>query len=177
MKKKKIFIIIILILLVLICVLVVCGNKRSDSKKTAEMYIEACFEGDAETLVELIPESYFEMSDETKEELIRSYEEYMSGYVNRLKFIDENWEYTYTITGVTDMDDERIKKWNEKAEENNNDLITEGKYIEISALIKVNGKVIDIEARDIIVFKIGNKWYSVDDDLPYDIKTAVEDLE
>ena len=163
-KNRKVGIAAVAIVLILvICVIGTALGGRS-YKKTASQFIDAVFNADAKTMINLIPKSMVksmvEEEYDSKSEMIEDFEEMLqSGFVDAMeRYIGENWKLTYKVLKVEDVSSKKLKDIKEEYKETANINVSDAKIVKMELTLKSK----DDDYSDTInihLIKVGRSWY------------------
>lgn len=167
-KKKKIAVAIVGIAVILAAVLLIKNVAGRSYKKTVKIYVKASLSGDAEELIDLMPE---EMIDKTfeeegflnKEEMAEELEETLEEYLDSLDdYYGKGWKYSYEIVDETDYSISELRELRMDLKEDYDIRldIEEAKEVEVELEVtSKDGETSNTTSMGIDVIKIGNKWY------------------
>lgn len=167
-KKKKIAVAIVGIAVILAVVLLIKNVAGRSYKKTVKIYVKASLSGDAEELIDLMPE---EMIDKTfeeegflnKEEMAEELEETLEEYLDNLDdYYGKGWKYSYEIVDETDYSISELRELRMDLKEDYDIRldIEEAKEVEVELEVtSKDGETSNTTSMGIDVIKIGNKWY------------------
>lgn len=164
-KKIKVVPIIILLLLAVVVVtfprVILSGQSE---KKLIEKFMKAEMSGDAEQIVEILPDEFIETgmreSGMTRKELIEELEKELNSVMSTVdSTYGEGWKYSYKIKSIKKASQEDIEDW-ENTYKNEYEMdvdISEGKISEIE--LNFSGKEINNTTTvDINLIKTKGKW-------------------
>lgn len=164
-KKIKVFPIILFVALLAVVIIfprfILSGN---DEKKAVEEFIDAEFTGDADKIMDLIPEKLFEKiteeDDISKEEAAEMLGDMMSSLREKMdETLGEGWKYSCKVNDISEVTGEKYNDIIENYKEISDDMgISEATIAETE--ISVSGKDIDNSVTiDVPMIKIDDKWY------------------
>ena len=168
-------------LVLAICVLFSGCGQEAGPEAVAVNYVKACFTGDGELMVRLLPPVYQQMAEYrnmSDSAIASEYSAYMTEYVEKFRSLDRNWSYKYNIIRMNDSSEESIASYEEYWSEHTGTTvdITAAKDIEINAFVILNGLTYRVDTRGFRIIQIGDRWYCDDDNLPADLSWAADDL-
>ena len=158
----------LIILLAGLCLLVSfvgCSSKANSPEAVAESYLKATSEGDAKTVVNLLPDKVLKeiMEDEgfdSKKELIEEMEDTLSAILDMNK--EYKIKYSFKVLGSKDLSKDDLKDLKEDYKDDYNIRIETAKVVTIEITTKATydgEKNESTTETDVPVIKIGNNWY------------------
>lgn len=162
-RKKSIILIAAIAVIAIALVAVVFGGRSYE--KTIDKYVEATYEGDVETILELIPKKamLYALEDEgyhydELDEFIEDASEEMEYQLDRVKdYIGDNWKITHEIVYVEDILGDDLEYLQDDYEELDID-VSAAKNVKVGITIKV-GEDEYSNSMHVSVIKVGRSWY------------------
>lgn len=162
-RKKSIILIAAIAVIAIAFVAVVFGGRSY--KKTIDKYVEASYEGDVETILELLPKKVmvYALEDEgydydELDEFIEDASEELEYQLDRIKkYLGDNWKVTHKIVDVEDVIGDDLEYLQDDYEELDV-KVSAAKNVEVDITIKIGNEEYT-DSMYVSVIKVGRSWY------------------
>lgn len=134
-------------------------------KKTVNKFMDATFNADAKTIMELVPDKIIDYAleeagydDDELDDLIDEMNETSEDLIESLeRYYGEDWSFSYEILDVENLTDRKLNSVKDDYEENGV-KVSAAKTVEVEFTIK--GDDTDISnSVEVPVIKVGRSWY------------------
>jgi hypothetical protein len=162
-KNRKVGIIAVVVIVIAVIGIILGLSGGRGYKAAIKQYIDATFDGDAESIMELIPEEMINylIEDEgydDEDELIEELDEELQYTLDSLeKYLGEDWKVSYEILSTEDVTGEDFDDLKDYYEEMGV-KVSASKKAEIEVTVK-SGETEMSNSADIALIKIGHSWY------------------
>lgn len=161
-KNQKVGIIAIIVAVIIAIIIVIALFGGRGYKATVKKFINAQFEGDADAIIDIIPDEMVEYIIEEEyddeDEMLEELEEEIEYYLDEIEEqFGKNWKFSYEIVDTDDVKGDDLEDLQDEYEDVGIE-VSAAKEVEIK--IEFESKDLDTSNNlDIGLIKVGRSWY------------------
>lgn len=131
-------------------------------EKSATKFVDSIFKGDGKTVVNMLPDKVIEEimdeEDMTKKEMIEELNDYLEDKKDDMDDRYDKWSVKCKVLDTEDFSKRELRNLADRYEDSYDIDVKAAKTVSVKATLKADGET-DSNTMDIVMVKIGSKWY------------------